>query len=515
VEAAGQANAYTPKPDGWVAAATNRRPFGFDWEDWGRLDALEVLDRMKSRYEIDPDRVYLCGHSMGGHGTWHVGVNHPGLFAGLGPSAGWISFFSYGGARKMKGKGPEEILARCMGPSDTLSLKENLADLPIFIIHGAVDDNVPVKESRKMVRELEAFHKDFVYREVPKMKHWWNDPKTPGTDCVDLADLFDFFGRNVRARAPRRIAFRTWNPGVSADHRWIRVESQENLLGLSSVKAVAWPGNSTVEIEAENVSALSIDPASHFQAGKITMKIGGAELAADWKGEGRIHLARKGGSWALAGPRSPSLKGPRRYGPFKHVFDRRFVLVYGTGGTEEENRLALARARFDAGMWWYRANGAAEVLPDSGFDPGRYKGRNVILYGHADQNSAFAVLLPDSPVRLSRGALEAGGQTWKGDDIALLLIRPSPLGEGNLVGVVGGTGPRGILASMRVSYLRSFVQFPDWTAFRWAVTEKGMKGLMGLGLFGPDWSLEKGEQWIGEKPSGGEEPKKGEKEEGF
>ena len=66
--------------------------------------------------------------------------------------------------------------------------------------------------------------------------------------------------------------------------------------------------------------------------------------------------------------------------------------------------------------------------------------------------------------------------------------------------MVGGTGPKGILATLRVFYLRSFVQFPDWTAFRFSVAEKGMDGLLGVGLFGPDWSLEKGEKWLKEEP---------------
>ena len=43
VEAIGQARAYQSKQWGNIVAPTNRRPRGFNWEDWGRLDALEVL----------------------------------------------------------------------------------------------------------------------------------------------------------------------------------------------------------------------------------------------------------------------------------------------------------------------------------------------------------------------------------------------------------------------------------------------------------------------------------------
>src|SRR5207249_1249684 len=81
VEAQGQADAYASKPWGHLVAPTNRRPFGFDWEDWGRLDALEVLDHAQQLLQTDPQRTYLTGHSMGGHGAWQVGATYPDRFA--------------------------------------------------------------------------------------------------------------------------------------------------------------------------------------------------------------------------------------------------------------------------------------------------------------------------------------------------------------------------------------------------------------------------------------------------
>src|SRR5262249_27782755 len=95
VEAIGQADAYAGKTWAHIVAPTTRRPFGFDWEDWGRLDALEVLEVARASLKTDPRRTYLTGHSMGGHGTWHVGVTFPDRFAAIAPSAGWVSFASY------------------------------------------------------------------------------------------------------------------------------------------------------------------------------------------------------------------------------------------------------------------------------------------------------------------------------------------------------------------------------------------------------------------------------------
>ena len=117
VEAIGQAEAYAGKPGLHIVAPTNRRPYGFDWEDWGRLDALEVLERAQEELQTDPRRTYLTGHSMGGHGAWHLGVTFPDRFAVVAPSAGWISMWSYAGAKRVEKPSPLEQLVAPRGQS--------------------------------------------------------------------------------------------------------------------------------------------------------------------------------------------------------------------------------------------------------------------------------------------------------------------------------------------------------------------------------------------------------------
>lgn len=65
VEARRQAAEYKAKDWGHVIAPTNRRNFGFDWEDWGRWDAMEVQAIAEKMYGTDPKKTYLTGHSMG------------------------------------------------------------------------------------------------------------------------------------------------------------------------------------------------------------------------------------------------------------------------------------------------------------------------------------------------------------------------------------------------------------------------------------------------------------------
>ncbi|MFW6164263.1 MAG: alpha/beta hydrolase-fold protein, partial [Planctomycetota bacterium] len=59
-----------------------------DYKLWGMLDVLHVLEDAKRRYNIDEDRVYLYGVSMGGSGSWQIGVHYPDRFAALGPVCG-------------------------------------------------------------------------------------------------------------------------------------------------------------------------------------------------------------------------------------------------------------------------------------------------------------------------------------------------------------------------------------------------------------------------------------------
>lgn len=216
VEGLAHASSYYPKNWGNIVSPTNRRPFGYNWEDTGRLDALEVLSLAKEKYNVDPNRVYLTGHSMGGHGTWHIGVCYPDQFAAIGPSAGWISLWSYryNGNRKEE-TSLQEIYKRATKQSDTFTLAENYKQLGIYAIHGLDDKVVRVDQKRQMFDELKKFHNDFDSHEEPDAGHWWDHNDKPGADCVDWTPLFDFFSRHARPTKDRirTIKFATANPG--------------------------------------------------------------------------------------------------------------------------------------------------------------------------------------------------------------------------------------------------------------------------------------------------------------
>jgi pimeloyl-ACP methyl ester carboxylesterase len=67
-----------------VLAKTDR-----GWTDGGTEEfVIELVERALRTFDVDRDRVYLAGHSMGGFGSWTLGAHHADLFAGIAPSAG-------------------------------------------------------------------------------------------------------------------------------------------------------------------------------------------------------------------------------------------------------------------------------------------------------------------------------------------------------------------------------------------------------------------------------------------
>ncbi len=192
-----------------------------------------------------------------------------------------------------------------------------------------------------------------------------------------------------------------------------------------------------------------------------------------------------------------SVKGPARQGPFKEAFRNRFVLVYGTKGTAEENAWSLARARFDAETFWYRGNGSVDIVSDSRFvDPERtaeFRDRNVIIYGHAESNGSWAALLGESPVQVHRGQVKVGSRAVNGEDVACLFIRPRPGSDTASVGAVTGSGLLGLRLTERLPYFTSGVAYPDCVLIKAQTLIEGSGGPIGAGYFGADWGVESGE----------------------
>lgn len=105
--------------------------------------AFAVLGEVEKSFRIDPDRVYLTGLSLGGMGTWSLGMKEPKRWAALVPVCG-------------RGD-PSQV--------------DKVKDLPIWCFHGDADRAVSVDGSRTMVKALEDLGKKPRYTEYPGVGH--------------------------------------------------------------------------------------------------------------------------------------------------------------------------------------------------------------------------------------------------------------------------------------------------------------------------------------------------------
>ena len=113
-----------------------------------------MIERTLKDEQIDADRVYLTGLSMGGFGSFDLGARHPEWFAAVAPICG------------------------AADPSKMAALKHT----PIWIVHGDQDEAVPVNRSRSAVKALRDAGGYPIYTELPGVGH---DSWTPSYEDND------------------------------------------------------------------------------------------------------------------------------------------------------------------------------------------------------------------------------------------------------------------------------------------------------------------------------------------
>ncbi len=490
VEAKGQAAAYDYKDWGTLVAPTNRRPRGFNWEDWGRLDALEVLTIAKRIFGPDSNHIYLTGHSMGGHGTWFLGATYPDKWAAIGACSGYPSLKDYGSA---DGKIPdssrlpaEKMALRGGNQSDVLKLIPNYRPLGIYVLHGDSDKVVPVRFARQMRDSLKTFHTDFDYYEYPGGEHWY------GNQSVDWPALFTFFKNHTRLpdSAINEIDFTTSSPGISSSYRWASVIQQVHPLQYSRIRLKRFLDNDSISGTTTNVQTLQLNLKDFADNKPIKIYLDGSGLITLTKSgnDNEVYLMQSNGVWMVSSKPAASQKNPLRYGTFKEAFNNRMVFIYSTLGTREENESTYNKAMYDAETWYYRGNGAVDIIADKEYLPQKYTGRNIILYGNAATNGAWNIFLFNCPLQITRGKVTAGSKSWTGSDLGAYFVWPRADAT-TLVGVVAGTGIKGMNAVTANQYFAGGSGFPDFMVISSDMLKEGGKAIKMAGFFDNNWKL--------------------------
>jgi poly(3-hydroxybutyrate) depolymerase len=127
-------------------------------------DVMKVLDIVRHEYTIDPKRIYLMGHSMGGFGTWFLGQKHLDTWAALAPMSG------------INENGLKELDIR------------KLARKPVLVAVGEKETDTVVT-SKKAVEALKAAGAEVTYVEIAGGDH--GSMVAPST-----ARILEFFSKH-------------------------------------------------------------------------------------------------------------------------------------------------------------------------------------------------------------------------------------------------------------------------------------------------------------------------------
>ena len=426
-----------------------------DYLSIGELDVLQAIDEVRRDYPIDDTRIYVTGSSMGGTGSWTLAVHHPDLFAGVAPRAAnadyraWESRWNWNPADSRLHLRLRQFLRDLDNP---LTYAENLAGMPVYCLHNAGDEVVPVEHARAMVDAVRAAGADCRYLEFLTGTHADFDESAVSHQLAWIA--------THHRRPPRKVAFVT---GTLRQGRvaWVRVDGFAEPLKLAKVHAEISPDNSLL-ITCDNVSSLVLTPPGVTAPARILVN-GAPPLRVPASPDGVFRLHLQAGRWTPGPPDDKLLrKRPGLEGPVDEVFLAPFILVYGTqGGDPAQLRALKDEADRFADEWKRRYGAPPRQCPDTDLTPADVQRFNLVLFGRPDQNSVLSRFADRLPIRIAPDSIQAFGARYAAPDVGTIFCYPNPESPDRMLVVYAALGEPG--------YDQIHTRFDKW--FNWGVLD--------------------------------------------
>ena len=358
----------------------------------GELDILEVIKDVRFHYNIDPDRIYITGGSMGGSGSWYMCARYPDIFAAGSPHFG-TAYAMY---------------------------LENLLNVPIWNFHDETDYLVPVDASRVAVRSTRVMGYPVIYTEATGGQHS-TDKKDPSWD-------FDSWMLQQRRTAtPPSVRYRTNTPTRGRAY-WVEILEFTNPNLQAAIKATVVTDGSANQLflQFENIDVLAVDlPDKLFDPDKdLQITLNAAPLTVKAPFPKRIYLQRVDkstpqGSYklGLTDPRTPGAYRAYTAGGVDHMYTcgEPLLIVKGTGGDE---RLIEAISKFcddlsfRATGWSMSSQGQIPIKGDVDLTDDDIERRNLIIVGAASSNTYLAQITDKLPAAEKDGVLTVGSEPY-------------------------------------------------------------------------------------------------------
>ncbi|HYI91970.1 MAG TPA: prolyl oligopeptidase family serine peptidase [Bryobacteraceae bacterium] len=396
----------------------------------GETDVFEALESVRKRYNIDPNRIVLRGFSMGGAGTWHIGLHYPDQWAAIEAGAGFAETKIYA---KLPADTPEYQL-RTLHIYDAADYAENAANVPTVGYGGEID---PQLKASQLIQQGIAGLQNIkaLFLVGPQTGHKWHPESLKQSD--------EFLNAAVKAgrQTPDRIHFITYTARYNRCF-WLTVDALDRHYERAEVDGTR------DELKTRNVAALTLDreesPTIDGQKpgrGKSFIKDNGKWRTGTWKGLRKRHGLQ---------------------GPIDDAFLDSFVAV----DAPEKVRAEWAK--------WMRADLPTASSPQ--------KGKAVVLFGDPQTNPAIKKINEKLPVRWSGEDIIVAEQRFPARDHTLAMIYPNPQDPEHYVVLNSGLtfGEREFKGTNALLYPR----LGDY-----AVIRKSDGKVMVAGIFDEQWRL--------------------------
>ena len=387
-------------PDYIVLEPYGRGNNAYRWA--GEVDVFESAQNLGEK-AFDTTKVVLRGFSMGGAGTWHIGLHNPFSCAVIGPGAGFTTTRGY--IKNLPAKLPDYQEA-CLHIYDAVDYAENAFNVPIVAYSGEIDPQKAAADNiENALKAIPNFPKNMTHIVAPGLEH--KQPPEWLAKCDD-----EYRKHLMKPRGwPEKIHFVTYTLRYNIAS-WARIEA----LDAHYERAVldgTWT-KTELELTTKNIRRLRLF--GRKAAGYLlpaTAKIDGQEISfVDSKYGGLLH--KVGGKWASIDSDFGSEKLekiPEMQGPIDDAFMTEFVVFpsTGKGWTQEADAFATARLNQFRSEWDKFFRGKFSETPVA---RGGLESRNVVLFGDPASNPHIAEAMVYLPITWTKDTLVVNGKTY-------------------------------------------------------------------------------------------------------
>jgi endo-1,4-beta-xylanase len=292
------------------------------YQGMGEWDVLRVIEEAKRRFAVDPDRVYIMGHSMGGAGSYTVGLHYPDHFGGI--SAGDPAMWS-------RAEASPQWMAPQIAIVSVPSLYPNARNVDVFFKNAGAG----IQRNSTEFADGIAAQGGFATTEVfPRMPHSFGD-QYPYANFVP-----EVIGHPIR-RQPAEVKFYT-NTLQYNQAYWVTIDRLTRHNADALVTATYRDG--AIRVTTTNIDALTLRPGeSPVPKGQPTALVVDGNEVLKAALPDVVHLSKQPGQWQIGEWKSgASVKRHGLQGPLGDAFNLRFLAVYGDGDRD------LAIAELDA-----------------------------------------------------------------------------------------------------------------------------------------------------------------------